>query len=555
VFGLAFSPDDKNLATVGRDRNVYIRDAVDLNAPSRRLNGYAEQFLSVDFGAEGRVVTGTENAMIAVWDLNASTRLGSKVPGPEGDTSFAQAAFGASADDLVSFSGGQLLFWDFGTRGVQSRPIAVDAQGSIRFIALTRDRTLLVTVGSDNSVKLWNVAKRQLIKILVEPGGDRFSSAAFNFDNTLLALAVANKIQLLSLPDGAPKATLVPIRQEQVGALAFSPDGNTLASAQYWYGITLWNVATGQPAIEVPSVVDPRVNHQNVYSLVFSPDGKVLVSGGRESVGFWSTSTGKSLGRALGYHPGQVTSVAVSDDGKLLASGSSDATLVLWHMPTRQPLSEPVHAHATGVLSVDFSMDGEWLVSASGGKDGSLIRWELHPDRWLSRACDVVGRNFNKDEWSQFFGNQAYRVSCPRVLAKEADTLALIGDRAGARKAFDDALKAVLETSDSRASNSVCWFGSINGFADLVLPACERAVALAPDIARKRLYQESRGLARALTGDTDGALKDLTGAYAHMKAHPDIFPAYSERRENWIAALKQGKMPFDEATLKSMRTD
>ena len=208
VFGLTFSPDDKKLATVGRDRNVYIRDAVDLNAPPGRLNGYAEQFLSVDFGPDGRVVTGTENAMIVVWDLNDYDRLGSYVTGPEGDASFAQAAFGASANELVSFSGGQLLFWDFGTKGVQSRPIAVDAQGSIRFIALTRDRTLLVTVGSDNSVKLWNVAKRQLMKTLVEPGGDRFSTAAFNFDNTLLALAVADKIQLLNLPDGTPKATL-----------------------------------------------------------------------------------------------------------------------------------------------------------------------------------------------------------------------------------------------------------------------------------------------------------------------------------------------------------
>ena len=247
--------------------------------------------------------------------------------------------------------------------------------------------------------------------------------------------------------------------------------------------------------------------------------------------------------------------MAVSDDGKLLASGSSDATLVLWDMPTRQPLSEPVRAHATGVVSVDFSTDGKWLVSASGGKGGSIIRWELDPDTWLSRACDVVGRNFNKDEWSQFFGNQAYRVSCPRVLAKEADTLALIGDRAGARKAFSDALEAVLKTTDSRASNGVCWFGSVDGFADVVLPACEKAVASAPDIARKRLYQESRGLARALTGDTDGAIEDLTAAYEYMKAYPDIFPAYSERRENWIAALKQGKLPFDEATLKSMRTD
>ena len=554
VFGLAFSPDNRNLATVGKDRNVYIFDTVDLNAAPRRLNGYAGQFLSVDFGPDGRVVTGTENATIVAWALNDYQRLGTKVPGPEG-ANFAQTAFAASANELVSFSGGQLLFWDLGTRGPQSRPIAVDARGIVRSIALTRDRRWLVAVGSDNSVKLWDVSKRVLLKTLVEPGADRIGVAAFSFDNTLLALAVADKIQLLNLPESTPKATLVPAGGEQVGALAFSPDGATLASAQYRYGITLWSVATGQPAIEVPSIVDPRLNHPNIHGLVFSKDGKVLVSGGTDSVGFWSSSTGKPLGRALGYHPGQVTSVAVSDDGNLLASSSGDATVLLWHMPTRQPLSEPIRAHDTGVASVDFSTDGKWLVSASGGKDGSIMRWELDSDRWLSRACEVVGRNFTKDEWSQFFGDQAYRVSCPRVLAKEADTLALIGDRAGARKAFDGALQAVLKTGDSRASNSVCWFGSVDGFADLVLPACEKAVESAPDVARKRLYQESRGLARALTGNTDGAIEDLTEAYEYMKAYPDIFSGNLERRENWIAALKQGKMPFDETTLKSIRTN
>jgi hypothetical protein len=331
-----------------------------------------------------------------------------------------------------------------------------------------------------------------------------------------------------------------------------------LASAQDgYYGITIWNLATGQPAIERPdNRVDPRLNHERVNNLVFSPNGEILVSGGKESVGFWNSRTGQPIGRRLAYHPGIVTSLAVSADGKLLASGSSDNTVLLWDLDTRQPLSQPISAHGTPVVSVDFSPDGRWLASASGENKGKIIRWEMNADAWLSRACEVVSRNFTEVEWKQFFGDQEFRITCPSVRAAEADALALVGDRAGAEQFFRDALYASLQTKDYQGNNSVCWKGSVNGFAKLVKPACEKAVELAPDILLKRLIRDSRGLARALTGDTTGAIEDFTVALEYIKAHPDSFnAAFLQRREDWIAALKEGGDPFDDAMLKSLRTE
>jgi WD40 repeat protein len=555
VYGLAFSPDDTQLATVSTDRTAYIRDLKNLKAKPQRLKGYAEQFLSVDFTKEGKVVTGTVNATIVLWDLYEHKRLGSPLTWPKGKGSWRGEAFFGRTNAIVSFSSDQLLFWDLGAKGMQGEPIPADAQGSIKYIVLSPDRNFLVTIGTDNSVKLWDVSKRLPIKTLVEPGKALIFIAAFNVDNQTLAIGGENEIRLLSLPDGTLKKTLP--SEGKINALAFSPNGKMLASAQLgYYGITIWDLATSQAAIKrSDNLEDARLNHESVNSLVFSANGEILVSGGRDSVGFWDSRTGQPLGRRLAYHPGVVTSLAVSADGKLLASGSSDNTVLLWDLDMRQPLSQPIRGHQAPVLSVDFSPDGRWLASASS-KEDEIIRWEVNTDTWFSKACSVVGRNFTEGEWKQFFGDQEFRITCPKVRANEADALALKGDRAEAEKFFREALDAVLQTKDYEGNNHVCMMGSISRFAKLVKPACEKAVELAPDIPTKRLIQDSRGLARALTGDTAGAIEDFTTALESIKAGPFLFDAaFLQRRENWIAALKEGRDPFDDAMLKLLRTE
>ena len=70
-----------------------------------------------------------------------------------------------------------------------------------------------------------------------------------------------------------------------------------------------------------------------VYSVAFSPNGKILVSGGFSEVCLWDVETGV-LRHILKGHTNRINSVAFSPNGKILASGSSDHTVILWDLPT-----------------------------------------------------------------------------------------------------------------------------------------------------------------------------------------------------------------------------
>jgi len=109
-----------------------------------------------------------------------------------------------------------------------------------------------------------------------------------------------------------------------------------------------------------------------------------------------------------------------------------------------------------------------------------------------------------------------------------------------------------LQPDAPEPSNSLCWELSLLDQAPDALPYCDSAVAADPTA----LSHDSRGLAYALLGRTEDAIRDFEAFLAWLDTQPEATQTrYSTRRQAWIEALREGENPFTQETLQALRTE
>lgn len=152
-----------------------------------------------------------------------------------------------------------------------------------------------------------------------------------------------------------------------VNAVAYSPDGKILASGGRDGAIALWDAQTGE------LLRNFKGHSHGINAIAFSPDGTQIATGsGDNTIKLWSLPDGE-LQHTLEHHTGWVFSLAYSPDNRTLASGGGDRAIALWDTQTGQ-LRSTLNGHQDWVLALAYSPDGQTL--ASGGSDHQIILWQ-----------------------------------------------------------------------------------------------------------------------------------------------------------------------------------
>jgi WD40 repeat protein len=585
VLCVAFHPDGKRLASGDRDGSLVLWDrATGQPLPTELAGHNGASVIGLAFHPNGKTLFSAGwRSEVVQWDLNTGkaidsflTDLGSKVISLAVDPSGSLLAAGsADAINVLELTGtkpaayvlenafrsvsslaishngktlaaggdtGNIICWDTRTNRQKGIPLRTDEKGITRLFFSPDDR--LLGAVSEKRIVFWNLATGEEADRLVEEGN--IVEAVFDRAGVRLATGtVAGAINLWDWPSLKRRGERLKSHTDRVRSLAFSPDGRWLFSCGDDKTTMQHDLSTAPPTST------PLEYHGVVTRIAYSPDGKIFACG--EAGGPIDIYDAISLKRIdiLKHHKTAITQLAFSPDGEELASTSwsgFENTIALFDVNTRQLIGPPLSGHKADISGVVFDEEGKTIFSADS--KGVIFCWKNANG---ALAESIAGRGLTKDEAMEYLGEASPPpLSDPATLLKRADVAAL-KKAPDARVLFGEAVKTAIASKDPEVINNVCWQGSVDGFADVVLPAGDKAVEVAKE-EQKAFYRDARGLARALTGKKQEAIEDFSVFIAWAESY-NLYEDDVGMRREWIKEMEDNKDPFTDETLRALRDE
>ena len=455
VTSLSLSGDGKSLVAGSVDKNVYtwpVAAATATPVPAASTFVHPGPVRSVSAGPDGtRIASGGDDHAITVWstaDGNVLERLLHHTL-PVLDVALAadnQTLLSGSADKTAVVS------------SVAAIRVLAAAEAAIVGLSLSADGTTAATASADKRIVVWNTADGKLLHESTT-GAAAPTAVALHPDKSQLAIALADmKLNLLPLTaQGLGTAVTVTLpaaatdlayhaesgklgvtcadKQLRVFAsstgtlleqiamtdvasnVAFSTTGDTVVAS-------IANTAVRQP-LALEQLIS--AHEGPVQCVTFHADGTTVISGGKDKTVRMFQLTDGSQTRSFAGAADAITTLSLSANGKLLAAGVADKSLLTWDLTVAATANQPTAATATlpqPAVIRDISIDEEATRIATGGDDGILrvldVSTSQELERFVGHEGAIASVSFAQDQKTVFSGGAD---KTPRVWSVSADRL------------------------------------------------------------------------------------------------------------------------------------